>query len=54
MTNVPKKTGQILASLGLSMETSPSVFPFFSASLNLSAEIIYYGLEGVILWGRSL
>ena len=38
-------------SLSLSMETSPSVFPFFSASLNLIASIIYYGLEGVILWG---
>ena len=38
-------------SLRLSMETSPSVFRFFSASLNLSASIIYYGLEGVILWG---
>ena len=36
-------------SLGLSMETSPSFFPFFSASLNFSASIIYYGLEGVIL-----
>ena len=33
------------------METSPSVSPFVSASLNLSASIIYYGLEGVILWG---
>ena len=33
------------------METSPSVFPFFCASLNLSVSIIYYGLEGVILWG---
>jgi hypothetical protein len=33
------------------METSPSFFPFFSASLNFSASIIYYGLEGVILWG---
>ena len=37
--------------LRLSVETSPSVFPFVSASLNLSASIIYYGLEGVILWG---
>ena len=33
------------------METSPSVFPFLSASLNLSASIIDDGLEGVILWG---
>ena len=33
------------------METSRYVFPFVSASLNLSASIIYYGLEGVILWG---
>ena len=33
------------------METSPSVFPLFSASLNLSASVIYYGLKGVILWG---
>ena len=33
------------------METSCSVFPFVSASPNLSASIIYYGLEGVILWG---
>ena len=37
--------------LSLSVETSPSVFPFVSASLNLSASIIYYGLEGVSLWG---
>jgi len=37
--------------LSISMETSPSVFPFFCASLNLSVSIIYYGLEGVILWG---
>ena len=29
----------------------PSVFSFVTASLNLSASIIYYGLEGVILWG---
>ena len=36
--------------LSLSVETSPSVFPFVSASLNLSASIMYYGLEGVILW----
>ena len=35
--------------LSLSVETSPSVFPFVSASLNLSASIIYYDLEGVIL-----
>ena len=40
--------------LSLSVETSPSVFPFVSASLNLSASIIYYGLEGVILWGSIL
>ena len=33
------------------METSPSVFPFVSASLNLRASIIYYGLDGMILWG---
>ena len=33
------------------METSTSVFPFVSASPNLSASIIFYGLEGVILWG---
>ena len=33
------------------VETSPSVFPFVSASLNLSASILYYGLEGVILGG---
>ena len=38
-------------SLRLSMKTSPFIFRFFSASLNLSASIIYYGLEGVILWG---
>ena len=25
--------------------------PIVSASLDLSASIIYYGLEGVILWG---
>jgi len=37
--------------LSLSVETSPSVFPFVSASLNLTASFIYYGLEGVILWG---
>ena len=37
--------------LRLSVETSPSVFPFVSAYWNLSASIIYYGLEGVILWG---
>ena len=35
--------------LRLSVETSPSVFPFVSASLNLSASIIYFGLDGVIL-----
>ena len=40
-----------LISLCLSVETSRSVFPFVSASPNLSASIIYYGLEGVILWG---
>ena len=37
--------------LSLSVETSPSLFSFVSASLNLSASIIFYGLEGVILWG---
>ena len=37
--------------LRLSVETSPSVFPFVSASLNLRASIMYYGLDGVILWG---
>ena len=26
-------------------------FQFFSASVNLSASVIYYGLEGVFLWG---
>ena len=40
--------------LSLSVETSPSVFPFVSASLNLSASIMYYGLEGVILWGSII
>ena len=33
------------------METSTSVFPFVSVSLNLSASIIYEGLEGVIMSG---
>ena len=33
------------------METSP-VISFFSTSLNLSESIIYYCLEGVILWGE--
>ena len=37
--------------LSLSVETSPSVFLFFSASLNLSASIMYYGLQGVIFRG---
>ena len=37
-------------SLSLSMETSPSVFPFVSAFLILSESIIYYSLEGVFLW----
>ena len=37
--------------LSLSVETSPSVFPFVSASLNLSASIMYYGLQGVIFRG---
>ena len=36
-------------SLSLSMETSPSVFPFVSAFLILSESIIYYSLEGVFL-----
>jgi len=36
--------------LSLSVKISP-VFPFVSASLNLSASVIYYDLEGVILWG---
>ena len=40
--------------LSLSVETSPSVLPFVSASLNLSASIIYYGFEGVILSGSII
>ena len=34
------------------VSTSASVLRiFFSASLNLSASIIYYGLDGMFLWG---
>ena len=35
------------------VSTSASVLPifFFPASLNLSASIIYYGLDGMFLWG---
>ena len=34
------------------VSTSASVCPiFFPASLNLSASIIYYGLDGMFLWG---
>ena len=36
---------------GVTKTQTSSVFPFFSASLNLSASVIYYDLEGVILWG---
>ena len=34
------------------METSPSVSPFVSASLNLSASIIYYGVCAKSLQSR--
>ena len=36
---------------GVTKTQTSSVFPFFSASLNLSASVIYYDLEGVTLWG---
>ena len=36
---------------GVTKTQTSSVFPFFSASLNLSASIIYYGLDGMFLWG---